>query len=260
MTSSVQRDAWEPLRRFTSARIALGHAGVSLPTSELLAFREAHAMARDAVHQPLDAAALERGLQGAAAIHVQSRAADRQAFLQRPDLGRRLDEASIERVRASQCAACDAVFVMADGLSAAAVEHNAPAVWWLAQQTLVQAGWRIGPVVIAQQARVALGDEIGALLRCDLVVVLIGERPGLSAPRSLGAYLTWAPQPGCRDAQRNCVSNIHPDGGLSAEQAAHRVVWLMQRSRALRMSGVELKDRSEEAPLLVGPRRGALPG
>jgi ethanolamine ammonia-lyase small subunit len=237
-------DPWVALRALTPARIALGRAGVSLPTAAHLAFQLAHARARDAVQDALDAPRLLEVLSalGIGALEVRSAAPDRTTYLQRPDLGRRLETAS----RAALAAAAvpegvDAVLVVADGLSARAAQAHAPAVLAALVPRLREQGWRLGPAVVAVQGRVALGDEIGALLQARLVLVLLGERPGLSAPDSLGAYLTWDPRPGRTDAERNCVSNIRPEGLVPA-LAADMLHHLMLESARRRLSGVALKD------------------
>lgn len=237
-------DPWAGFRTRTPARIGLGHVGGSLPTTAHLAFQLAHARARDAVHRALDApgllADLERmGLDG---ISVHSRANDRFTYLQRPDLGRRLHPD--DRARLSQAAAresgVDAVFVVADGLSAAAAQRHALPVLARLLPLLAGDGWRIGPVIVAQQGRVALGDEIGELLAARLAVMLIGERPGLSSPDSLGIYVTWGPRPGRTDAARNCISNVRPDG-LGYDLAAERLMLIMAEARRRKLSGVDLK-------------------
>lgn len=247
MSSLLRPGPWSRLAALTPARIALGRAGSSLPTDAVLKFDVAHALARDAVHQPLDLAALAadwRAAGGTDAIQVRSRAGDRRTYLQRPDLGRRLDAASAARLgdHAGQAGTCDLAIVVADGLSAPAVQRHAIP---LIQALLPRLdGLRVAPLVLAEQGRVALGDEIGALLRASLVLVLLGERPGLTAPDSLGAYLTFAPQPGRHDAQRNCISNIRNDG-LPPAVAAGRLAWLIREALARRLTGVELKDESE---------------
>lgn len=244
MSASIRPDPWHPLATLTPARIALGRSGCSLPTRAVLSFDLAHALARDAVQQPLDLAELAdqwRAAGGAPAVHVRSRAGDRITYLQRPDLGRRLDQASAASL-AGEAGDFDLVIVLADGLSAPAVQRHAlPLVHALLP---LLDGLRVAPLVLAEQGRVALGDEIGALLRASLVLILLGERPGLSAPDSLGAYLTFAPQVGRLDAQRNCVSNIH-NAGLPPAAAAGKLAWLIREALSRRLSGVELKDESE---------------
>ncbi|AOK28362.1 MULTISPECIES: ethanolamine ammonia-lyase subunit EutC [Burkholderia] len=252
MSDAVERNPWSELRAFTNARIALGRAGNSLPTAPLLAFNLSHAQARDAVHQPLDADALRRELDAAgfATLAADSAAPDRQHYLRRPDLGRRLSDAS--RAALAQAAAAsggaarpDVVFVIGDGLSAFAAAKQALPLLNAVRPKLD--GWRIGPVVVARQARVALGDEIGELLGARLVAMLIGERPGLSSPDSLGVYLTHAPKVGCHDAQRNCISNVRPEG-LPYEAAAHKLHYLLTHARRLGLTGVGLKDDSDALP------------
>lgn len=237
MTAIADRSPFARLRDATQARIGLGRAGNGLPTAPLLDFQLAHARARDAVHAALDTALLTGQLGGWLTIAVASRAGDRATFLQRPDLGRRLDPASADRLTPGEY---DAAFVFADGLSATAVHAHAAALFRAVIERLP--GWRIAPLVLARQARVALGDDIGAALGAAQVVMLIGERPGLSAADSLGVYLTWDPHPGRRDSERNCISNVRPPHGLSYAAAAGRLAWLMNEARRLRLSGVALKD------------------
>ena len=245
---AITRDPWGGLRVHTAARVALGRVGVSLPTGELLRFGFAHAQARDAVHVPLDAEALCATLQQAGwpTLQVHSAAPDRATYLLRPDLGRRLGEASAASL-AEVPGGCDVQLVVGDGLSSLAVSrHAAPLIAEIRAQAPPE--WRFGPVVVARQARVALGDPVGELLRARLVVMLIGERPGLSSPDSLGIYLTWAPRRGRSDAERNCISNVRPEG-LPYASAARRLVWLARESLRLQLSGVNLKDRSDVVEL-----------
>jgi len=233
-------DPWAALRRHTPARISLGRAGTSLPTSEVLRFAAAHAAARDAVHLPLSVDTLladlrARGFEPATAT---SRAGSRAEYLTRPDLGRQLAPASADALQAD--GECDLCIVLADGLSAiAAQRHAAPLL-----AALRDAGVVARRLVVATQARVALGDAIGERVGAACVLVLIGERPGLSSPDSLGAYLTWAPQRGRIDSERNCVSNIRPEG-LPIADAAGRIAWLVRESRRRRVTGIGLKDDSE---------------
>ena len=252
MNRPVSRNPWELLKSHTSARIALGRSGGSLPTAPLLEFQLAHARARDAVHKPFAGDTLQSAIEthGIEVLRVRSRVAERSMYLRRPDLGRWLDDESRERLARHANKGCDANFVIADGLSTLAVESHAQAVFELTQAALLRRGWRIGPVVIAEQSRVALGDEIGELLGAQQVAMLIGERPGLSAADSLAIYLTWQPRVGRTDAERNCISNIHPRG-LSCEQAAHKLVYLMTEARTRGLTGVALKDESDRVPLLV---------
>ena len=240
---------WQELRRLTPARIALGRAGTSLPTAAHLDFQFAHAQARDAVHLPFDHAALSAALakRGRETLLVHSAAADRHTYLQRPDLGRRLDPDSAALLRRHAEAhpeGYDLAVVIADGLSALAVQRHAlPLLERLEEQTQAE-GWSLSPVVLVQQGRVAVGDEVGELLRARMVVILIGERPGLSSPDSLGLYFTWAPRVGLNDAYRNCISNVRLEG-LSYGMAAHRLLYLMREACRRQLSGVNLKDEAQ---------------
>ncbi len=244
---------WGGLRRFTDARIALGRAGHSQPTAAHLAFQLAHAQARDAVYAPLDVAAVSSAVEalGLSTALLHSAAPNREAYLQRPDWGRRLDAPSREALLTFQpqevASAADLAFVIADGLSAQAVNHHAaPLLAHLLPLLRDDPArrWRLAPVALVRQGRVAVGDEVGELLGARCVVVLIGERPGLSSPDSLGVYFTWAPRVGMTDAQRNCISNVR-QAGLSPEHAAHKLHDLLARARALQLSGVALKDESD---------------
>jgi ethanolamine ammonia-lyase small subunit len=240
-------DPWRQLRAFTPARIALGRAGGSLPTRAHLSFQLDHARARDAVHDALDPAAVTQALlqTGSDSVIVRSAARDRLCFLQRPDLGRRLDVDSrrlLEQTLAPSDS-FDVAFVVADGLSARAIHRHAVPLLSQLCPRLLSEGWRLAPVAVAEQGRVALGDEIGALMGAAMVIMLIGERPGLSSPDSLGAYLTWQPRIGRTDAERNCISNIRPEG-LTYETAANRLHYLMREARRRRVSGVALKDET----------------
>lgn len=233
---------YDALRAATAARIGLGRAGDALPTAPLLDFQLAHARARDAVHMALDVDAVAATLAGHDIVRLRSQADARGEYLRRPDLGRRADPARLAELRRGDY---DAAFVIADGLSATAVNDQAAALVLATRELL--GGWRIAPVALVEQGRVAIGDEIGAALGASLVVVLLGERPGLSAADSLGAYLTWNPMPGRRDSERNCISNIRP-GGLSITAAADQLAWLMREARSRRISGIDLKD--ERPPTL----------
>jgi ethanolamine ammonia-lyase small subunit len=247
----VVENPWQALRRFTDARIALGRAGVSQPTEAQLAFQLAHARARDAVHAALDVArlagALEAGL-GVACLRLHSAAVDRHAYLQRPDLGRRLHAASRAALTAG---GHDLAIVVADGLSALAIEQNALPFLQALLPRLALDGWSLAPLAIVEQGRVAVGDEVGQVLGAKAVLVLIGERPGLSSPDSMGLYFTWAPRIGLTDESRNCISNVRP-AGLSYTDAAARLHYLLVEARRRGLSGVLLKDESglEAAPTL----------
>jgi len=229
----VIRNPWTGLRELTAARIALGRAGHSLPTGELLAFQLAHAKARDAVWDALDPARLP-----ADHILLKSMAPDRAAYLRRPDLGRRLaPELAVRLTRGDW----DSAIILADGLSAQAIHRHAIPLLDALRPEL--GGWRIAPIYVVEQGRVAIGDEIGERTGAALAVVLIGERPGLSSPDSLGAYLTWSPRIGRTDAERNCVSNIRREG-LDPALAGRRIAALMRAAREKRLTGVHLKTSS----------------
>lgn len=253
----VTHNPWRRLRQYTDARIGLGRAGVSLSTSELLAFQLAHAQAQDAVHFPLDIEALRGLLEETPAIAalgdalcLHSQAPDRVTYLQRPDLGRCLSQASVASLQSLQQGLPeppDLALVITDGLSSRAVQQNAvPVIEHFISDLAGQSPeLRMTPPLLVEQGRVAIGDEIGHLMGARQVVMLIGERPGLSSPDSLGIYLTYGPEPGLPDARRNCISNIRP-AGLSSGQASQRLLYLIQEAVRLKLSGVALKDRSTE--------------
>lgn len=223
-------DSWTELREWTAARIALGRTGHSLPTRELLAFQMAHAKARDAVWHALDLNAFA-ALQP---LYLHSAARDRAEYLRRPDLGRRLNEESAGQIGRGDW---DAAIVIADGLSAEASHRYAmPLIHAL---TARLEGWRMARICVVEQGRVAIGDEIGERIGAAMAAMLIGERPGLSSPDSLGAYLTWSPRVGRTDAERNCVSNIRAEG-LDPELGAERIATLMRAARERRLTGVNL--------------------
>ncbi|MAY16005.1 ethanolamine ammonia-lyase subunit EutC [Thalassolituus alkanivorans] len=262
--NGVIDNPWRRLRQFTAARIGLGRSGVSLPTKEMLEFQLAHAQARDAVHTPLDFPALTQQLETLAEqypllsdeppLKLHSEAVDRMTYLQRPDLGRRLDEASrvlLQQEQQTPEQPFDLALVIADGLSATAIAHNAvPFIQALCEELQAdKQPWKLAPITLVEQGRVAVGDDVGELLNAKTVLVLIGERPGLSSPDSLGLYLTWAPVRGLTDARRNCISNVRPEG-LNFSEAAHKAGYLLRESRRLQLSGVQLKDRSGS---LTGP-------
>lgn len=241
--SEIIPNPWTELRRFTSARLALGRAGDSLPTREVLEFGLAHARAQDAVHETLDVEEIARDLAdaGLEPLTVQSATRNRAEYLRRPDLGRQLNAEGRVLLNASRRKAPSITFIIADGLSAIAPARHAVPV--LREVTRKLEGWKIAPVIIATQARVALGDEIGEILGAEMTVILIGERPGLSSPDSLGLYLTYRPRIGCTDADRNCISNVRPQG-LSYQTAAHKLFYLMTKARRIGASGIALKDES----------------
>ena len=242
----VTTDAWQSLRSATPARIALGRAGGSLPTREWLSFKSAHSAARDAVHLPFDADRLADELValGVEVVILDTAAGDRPTFLQRPDLGRRLDERSERRLQAiaRPDVAPDLAIIVSDGLSALAVHRQAPPLLAVLLPRLRSENWRLAPIVIARFGRVALQDQVGQLLGAQLALVLLGERPGLGSPDSLGAYLVHAPRAGNTDANRNCVSNIRPEG-LPYDAAAETIHYLLTEARRRRLSGFQLKDQ-----------------
>lgn len=241
---TAARDPWRGLVRFTPARIGLGRTGISLPTARALEFQAAHAAARTAVHAAFDAEAMAAQLANRfpGSLVVESRAETRAVYLQRPDLGRRLSDASAERLAAAASTqAPDVAIIICDGLSALAVERNATRFLSAFTPRAQRQGWTLAPLVLATQARVALGDEVGELLRARLALLLIGERPGLSAADSLGLYITHGPRLGLTDADRNCVSNVR-DGGLAHPDAAYRAEYLIAEALKRGLSGVALKD------------------
>ncbi|KJV10870.1 ethanolamine ammonia-lyase [Elstera litoralis] len=241
-------DPWETLRKSTRARIGLGRAGDGLPTAELLKFQLAHARARDAVHGKVDFDQLAADLAPLPVLKVKSRAPDRAIYLRRPDLGRRLHPESAAMLADVPPQPWDIVFVVADGLSAGAVQtHAAPMIRACLERL---PGWRVAPIVLAEQSRVALGDEVGDLLGAQLCLLLVGERPGLSVPDSLGVYMTYRPKLGRRDSERNCLSNIHTDG-MSYTIAADKAVWLAREAVRLRLTGVDLKENAPTEAVLA---------
>ena len=249
----AEADPWGMLRTLTPARVAIGRSGTSLPTREVLGFGHAHALARDAVHRDLDGTGMTSVIAqlGFDTVDVASAAPDRATYLRRPDLGRRLLPESRAALEALAQGAHLAV-VVADGLSATAVHANAPALLAALRPGIAAAGWHLAPIALATQARVALGDDIGEALGATMVLMLIGERPGLSSPDSLGAYLTFAPKTGRRDNERNCVSNIRA-AGLGPERAAGSLLWLMTEAMRRGGTGVALKDESLQHDTLGGP-------
>ncbi|MCC3154935.1 ethanolamine ammonia-lyase subunit EutC [Hymenobacter sp. BT770] len=244
--AAPEPDPWNALRAFTAARIALGRSGTSVPLRESLAFRLAHAHARDAVYSALALEPLRAGLEQLQFpfCAVQSRAQTREQYLQRPDWGRQLTETSRAQLAELAIGESDIAVVLADGLSATAVNGHALPLLRQLLPMLKAAGFLLAPITLAEQARVALGDEVGQLLRARLVLMLIGERPGLSAPNSLGAYFTYGPRPGLTDEARNCVSNIRPEG-LTYPAAAATLFYLLQEAMRRQLSGVGLKDESD---------------
>ncbi len=250
MANDLDHDnPWLALRRLTPARIALGRSGTSLPTGAQLDFQFAHAQARDAVHLPFDHAGLSTQLaeRGRASLLLHSAADDRHSYLQRPDLGRKLNPASAQQLRehaAAHPGGVDLAIVVADGLSALAVHrHTLPFLARLEEQ-IQEEGWSMSPVLLVEQGRVAVADEIGELLGAKMTVILIGERPGLSSPDSLGLYFTYNPKIGLTDAYRNCISNVRLEG-MSYGMAAHKLLYLMKEACRRQLSGVNLKDEAQ---------------
>lgn len=250
-------DAWKALNQFTDARIALGRSGASLPTAEVLKFGLAHAQARDAIHQPFDSDTLAEQLAALdlETLTVHSQATDRPVYLNRPDLGRRLDEPSRERLTARRATPHDVLLVIGDGLSSHAVQRQAVPLVRALLPFLATLGLSTGPVVLAHQSRVALGDDVGECLNSKAVAMLIGERPGLSSPDSLGVYLTWKPERARIESERNCISNIRPEG-LGYDAAAFKLAWLLEQAFLRRLTGVNLKDESDNPALWDKVRPG----
>lgn len=252
LSRGVTPDPWNSLKRLTAARVALGRAGVSLPTAAHLEFQRAHAEARDAVHAALDAERLAGQIRekGLVCLIGNSAAIGREEYLQRPDLGRKLGEATMDALndwcQEMGCPSFDLAIVIADGLSARAVrDHSLPMLDSLIKLAQEES-WSLSPVVVVRQGRVAISDEIGSQLAARMVVLMIGERPGLSSPDSLGVYFTYQPKPGLKDDARNCISNIRPEG-LSYSMASHRLAGLLRGANERRLSGIQLKDDSELA-------------
>ena len=241
---TLTSDAWSTLRALTTARIGLARSGASLATAPLLDFRLAHARARDAVNQAVDFSALAAAVAGfdLPVLTVDSAAPDRPTYLARPDLGRQLAD-SARAMLESHAVATDLVIVVADGLSAQAVERHAPPLLRVLLPMIKAEHWDLSPLILARQGRVAIGDAVATALGARAVVVLIGERPGLSAPDSLGAYITWHPTLATTDADRNCISNIRSEG-VRYPEAAARLAYLLREMRRRGLSGVSLKDES----------------
>ncbi|MBJ7221378.1 MULTISPECIES: ethanolamine ammonia-lyase subunit EutC [unclassified Brenneria] len=264
MSKVIHANPWEALREFTAARIALGRAGASLPTRELLKFGMAHAQARDAVHQAFDSETLARRLarEGLETLTVHSAAENREQYLCRPDLGRRLADSSRALLRSLPGKPADLLLVVGDGLSSKAVHRQAVPLIAALRPYLSQLGLSLAPVVLAHQARVALGDDIGECMQAKAVAILIGERPGLSSPDSLSVYMTWGPTTRRLESERNCISNIRPEG-LDYPQAAFKLAWLLEQCFQRRLSGIQLKDESDNPALhgrIAPPSCGLLSG
>jgi ethanolamine ammonia-lyase small subunit len=244
-TSSTDPDPWHSLKAYTDARIALGHTGTAIPLQEVLKFKMAFAHAKDAVYSQLEINKLQNELAeiGVSNCLLQSQAQSRAEYLQRPDKGRQLDRKSVLELQKFEPSEPEVAIILADGLSATAINLHAIPVLKSLISALQKANYRLSPVSIVEQARVAIGDEIGHLLGAKITVILIGERPGLTSPYSMGAYLTYAPRPGLTDERRNCISNIRPEG-LSFEMATIKITYLIQEALRLQLTGVTLKDNA----------------
>lgn len=238
-------DPWSNLKKFTDARIGLGRSGSGMPTGEVLGFSLAHAMARDAVLTPLDWEAIESSAArlGLETKRVSSAVSDRSEYLRRPDLGRQLSAESRQSLAENPGVRPDLLIVVGDGLSSKAVAANFEQMLSALLPFVREKSWKLGPLILAHQARVALGDDAGEIMGAKAVLMLIGERPGLSSPDSLGAYITYKPRVGLKDADRNCISNIRARG-LSYHDAAFKMTWLIDQAFKRQMTGVALKDES----------------
>lgn len=254
---TVTTDPWARLRTFTDARIALGRCGTSLPLQESLAFKLAHARARDAVWQPADMAALANRLesQGHSTLRLESSATDRKEYLARPDKGRQLSQNSLERLQHHGRGLFDIGITVCDGLSAPAIQENGYQLVSGFLESVAQTRLQVAPVCLVTNGRVAIGDEIGHLLGCRMMILLVGERPGLSSPNSLGAYITFNPRPGTTDEARNCVSNIRA-GGMSIAEGLRKIAYLVETGLMAGKTGVELKDKMSSSYL---PLQGLIP-
>jgi ethanolamine ammonia-lyase small subunit len=246
----IQQDPWSSLKAYTAARIALGSAGVAIPLTETLRFKMDHAHARDAVQSQLEVEVLQQELSfSGLPIHlISSKAQDRKEYLQRPDLGRSISDASLELLKGIQNGETDIAIIIADGLSAAAIQKHAAPLLRVLIPLVSERGWSLAPLTIVLQGRVAIGDDVGAALKAKMTIMLIGERPGLSSPDSMGAYLTYGPSAGLKNNNRNCVSNIRPKG-LPYLAATDILMRLLRTSFALKISGVELKVQDEDIRL-----------
>ena len=247
----MQSDAWHFLQKYTPARIARGRAGHSISTSELLKFQADHAQARDAVYSVIAIQELTQNLSHIVSlpiISLKSEVKNRSQYLQRPDLGRTLSQASITILLNTECSESDICFVIADGLSAQAINDNALPMIENLLIGLEKINWKIAPICLVEQGRVAIADEIGFLLKSEIVVILIGERPGLTSPNSMGAYITYHPKVGMTDESRNCVSNIRPEG-MNFHMATDKILYVLTEMKTKKLSGVNLKDEFDKNKL-----------
>lgn len=248
----MQSDAWQFLQNYTPARIARGRAGHSIPTSELLKFQVDHAQARDAVYSQLNTQQLNKSIIETfdlQILNLKSEINNRSQYLQRPDFGRTLSQTSRENLKNINCSESDICIVITDGLSAEAVNQNALLILEILIPKLRAINWKIAPICIVEQGRVAIADEVGFLLKSEIVIILIGERPGLTSPNSMGAYITFHPHVGMTDESRNCVSNIRPEG-LNFQMATDKILYLLTEMKTKKLSGVGLKDESDENALI----------
>ncbi len=248
----MQPDAWQFLQNYTPARIARGRTGHSIPTNELLKFQADHAQARDAVYSELNTTDLNELISKAfdlQILNLKSEVKNSSQYLQRPDLGRTLSQISKQELMSINILESDICFVLTDGLSAEAINHHALPILEILIPKLTTINWKIAPICIVEQGRVAVADEIGFLLKSEIVVVLIGERPGLTSPNSMGAYITFRPNVGMTDESRNCVSNIRPEG-MDFQMAADKILYLITEMKTIKLSGVNLKDEFKERILI----------
>ncbi|MCX6215167.1 ethanolamine ammonia-lyase subunit EutC [Spirosoma sp.] len=253
--TGMEADDWEPLKAYTNARIALGKTGISIPLKESLQFRLAHAHAKDAVYSQLNVPELEATLSkiGLPVYCLKSKAENRDMYLQRPDFGRLLSADSVQRLQKLNSPSADVCLIIADGLSATAIMKNAGPVVQLLVEKVRQEGYSLAPLLVVEQGRVAITDAVGEWLRPRLAIIFIGERPGLSSFDSMGAYITYAPQPGLTDERRNCISNIR-EQGLPPELAVNKLMYLIQAAFRMQLTGVTLKDNNALDTSVVYPQ------
>lgn len=246
---TVTQNPWDHLKEYTGARIALGRCGSSIPTKELLDFQLCHAMARDAVHTPLDFEKVKSDIEhitGGPVYLLDSRASARHEYLRRPDLGRQLSDRSMDKLKNIRSEIkYDISLVIADGLSATAIDQNAASFMEILVPEFRRNQYTMAPVCLVKEGRVAVADTIGYMLKADLVIILIGERPGLKSANSMGIYMTYSPEPGTTDERRNCISNIRPEG-MPYNAAVSKLLYLAGESLRKKISGVNLKDEQTE--------------
>ncbi len=250
MQSNKNISASQSIKKYTQARIALGKKGVSVPAKEMLQFKMDHAHARDAVFSLLEIDKLSKELKSfnLPVFLLKSKATDKHLYLKRPDLGRKLDENSIEQLSVLRDMQYDVCIAITDGLSATAINNHAKNILVALMPLLNKANIKIAPLCLIERGRVAIADEVSSWMNAKLSLILIGERPGLSSPDSLGAYITYNPSIGLKDERRNCVSNIRPEG-LKYKEAANKIFYLIKEAFRLKLSGVELKENDTNASL-----------